>query len=102
MSAKDKNTCMVAWNPGVWPYTTRCVLTRGHEADHEDREGRTIPNLDKAQEALEEVRAEGIDHLYCGHCGGIKDVRSVDFGDADVAMVRHLCVDCRTAILEWI
>lgn len=51
-----------------------------------------------AQHALDETRAEGIDHLYCGKCGGVEDVVSVDFKPE----VRHLCRPCRVLILEWI
>lgn len=54
---------------------------------------------DEAAEVLASVRAEKIDHLYCGHCGGIEDVRSVDFREGNT---RHLCRPCRVKILEWI
>lgn len=39
-----------------------------------------------------------IEHLYCGHCGSINDVRAVDL----IEHIRHLCKDCRKAILEWV
>jgi len=44
------------------------------------------------------MRAEDIDHLYCGHCGGIDDVKEVEFHEAK----RALCLRCREYILEWI
>lgn len=45
------NRCTVTWNPGTWPYTTRCVNTRGHRgATHDDGKGHSIPNLGPAQE----------------------------------------------------
>lgn len=47
---------------------------------------------------LEAVRADGIEHLHCGHCGGIDDVREINL----IEHVRHLCVNCRRFILEWI
>jgi predicted RNA-binding protein associated with RNAse of E/G family len=55
---------------------------------------------DAALKAYEQIKREDapIEHLYCGHCGGIEDVKAVDF----VAAVRHLCVVCRIKILEWI
>ena len=49
-------------------------------------------------EELEAHRAEGIDYLYCGHCGGIDNVQEVNLIEA----VRHLCEACRKLILEWI
>lgn len=42
--------------------------------------------------------AEQIDHLYCGHCGGIDDVQEIKLIEA----VRHLCKQCRRMILDWI
>lgn len=44
------------------------------------------------------MREEGIDHLYCGHCGGIKDVKEVDLHEAK----RALCIGCRATILGWV
>jgi hypothetical protein len=50
MVAMDKNAehwrCTVRWNPGHWPYVTRCVLDAPHsDAPHEDINGYTIPNV---------------------------------------------------------
>jgi len=58
-----------------------------------------LDELERAKRALEEIRAEGIDHLYCGHCGGIEDVRTIDFREGNT---RHVCRPCRILILEWI
>lgn len=43
--------CKVSWNPGVWPYTTRCVLDGGHKDDHKDRYGRILTNVPGQEEA---------------------------------------------------
>lgn len=43
------NRCLVCWNPGEWPYTTRCVHQQSHKGDHKDGKGRTIPNLGPEQ-----------------------------------------------------
>lgn len=37
--------CTVRWNPGRWPYVTRCKLEHGHEGDHQSPLGDTLPNL---------------------------------------------------------
>lgn len=64
----------------------------------------TQPSPDDEQERIkrvfEEVRQEDatIEHLYCGHCGGINDVQAVDLKP----VVRHICRPCRVKILEWI
>jgi len=50
------------------------------------------------EEELEKLRAEEIDHLYCGHCGSVDNVQEVNLIEA----VRHLCEKCRKHILEWI
>lgn len=38
--------CEVSWNPGVWPYATRCVLNAKHVSetgsDHTDRHGNKL------------------------------------------------------------
>jgi hypothetical protein len=44
-------TCVVRWNPGHWPYVTRCVLDHGHEDDHKDKDGYTLPNVPGQVEA---------------------------------------------------
>ena len=38
---RDVERCPVTWNPGVWPYTTRCVSNVGHGGKHTDRHGNT-------------------------------------------------------------
>lgn len=41
MKEPKDSTCTFTWNPGEWPYITRCVLTPGHtEHQHTDRHGR--------------------------------------------------------------
>lgn len=35
--------CEFSWNPGVWPYLTRCVKDLGHAGDHESRTEKTYP-----------------------------------------------------------
>lgn len=52
----------------------------------------------RALAELEALRAEDIDHLMCGHCGGIDDVKEVDL----LEKIRYLCINCRRRILEWI
>lgn len=37
--------CVVRWNPGHWPYVTRCVLSNDHEGDHLDKDGYTLANI---------------------------------------------------------
>lgn len=39
---RDAARCPVTWNPGVWPYTTRCVETVYHGVKHVDRHGNTF------------------------------------------------------------
>lgn len=40
---RDAERCPVTWNPGVWPYTTRCMLNVNHTGDkHLDRHGHTF------------------------------------------------------------
>lgn len=40
---RDAERCPVTWNPGVWPYTTRCVLNANHNNYlHHDRHGNTF------------------------------------------------------------
>lgn len=51
MPEQSKIQCSVSWNPGTWPYATRCSLQHGHGgAVHKDRHGRTIPDLGAVQE----------------------------------------------------
>lgn len=52
------------------------------------------------EEVLRQIQDEdaAIEHLYCGHCGSINDVREVDLIEAK----RHLCVKCREQILKWV
>jgi hypothetical protein len=50
MVGMDKNTeywrCTIRWNPGHWPYVTRCVLDAPHSGvPHEDINGYTLPNV---------------------------------------------------------
>lgn len=58
------------------------------------------------EELLEEVRKEEepIEHLYCGHCGGIEDVIGIDLRPRALSgmWVRWLCINCRDEILKWI
>lgn len=42
--------CTVRWNPGQWPYVTRCDQEHGHEGEHRDPVGRTIPNVPGQEE----------------------------------------------------
>lgn len=39
---RDAARCPATWNPGVWPYTTRCVETVNHGVKHVDRHGNTF------------------------------------------------------------
>lgn len=40
---RDVERCPATWNPGVWPYTTRCVLNANHNNYlHHDRHGNTF------------------------------------------------------------
>lgn len=39
---RDAERCPVTWNPGVWPYTTRCVAEANHGPNHLDRHGHTF------------------------------------------------------------
>lgn len=43
--------CTIRWNPGHWPYITRCALDHGHEGDHEDKNGYRILNVPGQAEA---------------------------------------------------
>lgn len=43
--------CRIRWNPKVWPYVTSCTKEEGHEGEHEDKDGRQIPNVPGQQEA---------------------------------------------------
>ena len=40
-----KGRCGATWNPGVWPYTTRCVIVGkdGHGDKHDNGKGSMIP-----------------------------------------------------------
>lgn len=43
MKETKEPTCTFTWNPGEWPYITRCVLPPGHtERHHTDRLGRPV------------------------------------------------------------
>lgn len=42
--------CLVCWNPGVWPYTTRCNLKPKHKGDHKDHYGRILTNIPGQEE----------------------------------------------------
>jgi hypothetical protein len=39
----DTPRCEETYNPGAWPYTSRCVLPTGHGPDHRDRNGKWVP-----------------------------------------------------------
>lgn len=39
---RDAERCPATWNPGVWPYTTRCIADAGHGPNHLDRHGNTF------------------------------------------------------------
>lgn len=42
--------CKVRWNPGKWPYVTRCILDAGHLHEHEDKHGNKLVNLPGQEE----------------------------------------------------
>ena len=37
--------CEYEWNPGVWPYASRCALEENHDGEHVDRHNRIAPTL---------------------------------------------------------
>ncbi len=39
-AARNATRCTETWNPGVWPYTTRCIFKAGHTWDHKDKNGK--------------------------------------------------------------
>lgn len=43
MKEKTEPTCTQTWNPGEWPYVTRCVMAPEHPHNHYDRRGRSMP-----------------------------------------------------------
>lgn len=38
--ARDAQRCAATYNPGVWPYTTRCVFKVNHTWAHKDKNGK--------------------------------------------------------------
>lgn len=47
MDTQD-STCPFTWNPGEWPYATRCQFGEGHPGRHLDKRGRAwIPRSDE-------------------------------------------------------
>lgn len=52
-SAAQRNRCTHTHNPGVWPYTSRCIKSGGHPDAHRDRYGKqwlTSPQQDEVSE----------------------------------------------------
>lgn len=43
MDFENNPRCEYAWNPGVWPYTTRCIKDADHDGNHENAYGKEVP-----------------------------------------------------------
>jgi rubrerythrin len=68
-------------------------LARAADAQEKLRQEKFEAALKQAQDEIKPV-----EHLFCGHCGGVEDVRRIDF----LVVLRYLCINCRNEILRWI
>jgi hypothetical protein len=66
---RDAERCPATWNPGVWPYTTRCVWKAGHEGlRHVDRDGNTYTEtVEQHRFSFEASNRQLADHLVAEH-----------------------------------
>lgn len=73
------NQCVVRWNPGVWPYVTRCILVHPHEdMPHRDLDGAELINIVGQVERENEnpYPCEGAEYGVCGGSPHTRDCPS--------------------------
>lgn len=66
---RDAERCPTTWNPGVWPYTTRCAWKAGHEGlRHVDRDGNSwTETVEQHRFSFEGSTSQLADHLVAEH-----------------------------------
>lgn len=66
---RDVVRCPVTWNPGVWPFTTRCVWKAGHEGlKHVDRNDNAYTEtVEQHRFSFEGSTTQLADHLVTEH-----------------------------------
>lgn len=92
---RDVERCPATWNPGVWPYTTRCVWKAGHEGlKHVDRDGNTYTEtVEQHRFSFEGSTTQLASHLVRDHGLAIDNVQEwsggLTQGDWNILDVLH-------------